>query len=329
MTLDSLSRPINYLRISVTDRCNLRCVYCMPAGGLSHKFAHDEILRYEEIVRVVEAAAGLGFAKIRLTGGEPLVRLGLPELVRMIAGIRGIDDISMTTNGMLLARYAEDLRAAGLCRVNVSLDTLRPERFRAITRLGNFHDVWEGIHAAARAGLAPVKINTVVMRGVNDDEVVDFARLTLEQVWHVRFIEVMPVGETAGVAKMDFVPVAEMRERIETALGRLEPVWPGEPGNGPAKYYRLDGAAGTVGFIAAVSEHFCPQCNRLRLTADGKLRPCLLSDREVDIRGALRAGASVEDLQEILRQAILQKPAGHHLLENISPTARQMSQIGG
>ena len=327
--LDSLSRPINYLRISITDRCNLRCVYCMPAEGVPHKFAHADILSYEEIVRVVRAAADLGINKIRLTGGEPLVRLGVVDLVAMIAGVPGIDDISMTTNATLLARYAAELKRAGLHRVNVSLDTLRPDRFQQISRLGELEDVLAGIDAAARVGLQPIKLNFVVMRGVNDDEIVDFARLTLTQSWHVRFIEVMPVGATAGLAKMEHMPVSEVRQRIEQNLGTLSPADKGERANGPALYYRLEQAAGTIGFISAVSEHFCFNCNRLRLTADGKLRPCLLSDQEIGLREALRRGAESEELQVFLRTAIERKPAGHHLAENMVPSARQMSQIGG
>lgn len=327
--LDSLARPISYLRISVTDRCNLRCIYCMPAEGIPHKFPHEEILRYEEIARVVEAAAGLGINKVRLTGGEPLARLGIAELVRMIASIPGIDDISMTTNGILLARHAQELKDAGLHRVNVSLDTLQPTRFRQITRLGELEDVLAGIEAAERAGLHPIKVNNVVMRGLNDDEIADFARLTLTRPWHIRFIEIMPVGETAEQAKMGFVPVAEIRARIEAEVGPLEPSDGAGRGAGPARYYRLPNAPGTIGFISAVSEHFCFHCNRLRLTADGKLRPCLLSDQEIDIRAALRRGAGLQELQAILRQAVEQKPAGHHLAEDITATGRLMSQIGG
>lgn len=326
---DLLSRPINYLRVSVTDRCNLRCVYCMPAGGVSPKFAHDKILSYEEIVRVVEAAASLGISKVRLTGGEPLARLGIVDLVDMIAGVPGIDDISMTTNGILLPRYAEALKRAGLHRVNISLDTLQPDRFQQITRLGKLEDVLAGIEAAGQAGLQPVKLNNVVMRGMNDDEVVDFARLTLERAWHVRFIEVMPVGAMAGLAEMEHVPMSEVQDRIEDTLGSLAPAGNGGKGNGPACYYRLPNAPGTVGFISAVSEHFCFNCNRLRLTADGKLRPCLLSDQEIDLRAALRQGAALGELQMLLRTAIERKPAGHQLAEHTVPVNRQMSQIGG
>jgi len=330
--LDSFARPINYLRVSVTDRCNLRCVYCMPAEGIDLA-RHEDMLRYEEIARVVQAAAALGISKVRLTGGEPLARRDLPDLVRLIAAVPGIDDISMTTNGILLPTHAVELAEAGLHRVNVSLDSLRPERFRAITRCGaqGVSDVWAGVAAAESAGLTPVKLNTVVIRGLNDDEVVDFARLTLERPLHVRFIEIMPLGANEHWAGDGYVSVSEMRSRIEAALGPLEPVGRGDRvvGNGPARYSRLPGAPGTVGFISPVSEHFCFHCNRLRLTADGKLRPCLLSDDEIDLRDALREGAGDEELQAIIAQAIAAKPARHHLDVGNVPQARQMAQIGG
>jgi len=330
--LDGHSRPINYLRVSVTDRCNLRCQYCMPPEGIPW-IPHDTVLRYEEIALVVRAAAELGISHVRLTGGEPLVRLGMPDLVRMLADIPGIEDIAMTTNGILLPRYAGDLAAAGLDRVNVSLDTLRPERFRSITRGGRLEDVLAGIAAAHRAGLEPVKINTVVMRGTNDDEVVDLARRTREPGWNVRFIEWMPVGTTApddGAWRDTVVTAGEMRQKIQLALGDLEPAQ-GEagPGNGPARYYRLPGAKGTIGFITPVSDHFCYHCNRLRLTADGQLRPCLLSDREIDLRTPLRQGADLAQIKVLVLQAIESKPLQHHLSEYGRPENRVMSQIGG
>jgi len=324
---DNFSRPISYLRVSVTDRCDLRCIYCMPSRGVSWR-SHGEILRYEEIETVVRAAAELGISKIRLTGGEPLVRKGLVDLMAMIGRIPGIDDLAMTTNGVLLARYAEELKAAGLKRVNVSLDTLRPERFRTITRLGKLSDTLEGIAAAKEAGLAPVKTNTVVIRGLNDDEVVDFARLTHAPDWHVRFIEVMPVGDNSDWAGNGYVPMDEVRERIERELGKLKPAKLGS-GGGPARYYRLAGARGAIGFIAPISDHFCYQCNRLRLTADGKLRPCLLSDYEIDLRTPLRRGATLEDIKRLIVEAVHAKPERHHLSEQVIPQGRAMSEIGG
>jgi cyclic pyranopterin phosphate synthase len=327
---DPHRRAIRYLRVSVTDRCNLRCVYCMPSAGVPAR-GHDEILRYEEIEQVVRAAAALGIHKVRLTGGEPLARLRLVDLVRMLSAIPGIDDLSMTTNGILLSRYAADLKRAGLKRVNVSLDTLRPERYRQITRRGDLADALSGIEAAGRAGLDPVKINAVIIRGLNADEVIDLAYRTVSDGWHVRFIEWMPVGESiagAGEWEDGMVTAHEMRSQIEAALGPLTPASM-RAGAGPARYYRLPGARGTVGFISALSEHFCDTCNRLRLTADGKLRPCLFSSHEIDLRTPLRAGAGEAEIEALLAQAIAAKPKGHHLREHEAVHDRTMSQIGG
>jgi len=328
--VDAYNRPISYLRISVTDRCNLRCVYCMPPEGVAW-MPHEAILTYEEIVEVVRAAAELGISKVRLTGGEPLVRLDIEQLVRGISQVPGIDDLAMTTNGILLPRHAAQLAEAGLHRVNISLDSLRPERYESITRGGHLEDVLEGMEAARRAGLDPIKINTVVIRGVNDDEVVDLARKTMEEGWHLRFIELMPVGggDLIGGRWLDRVVTAEeIREEVESAVGRLEPAKT-SVGNGPARYYRLPGAQGTLGFITPISEHFCYQCNRMRLTADGQLRPCLLSDEEIDLRTPLRAGAGVEELKGLLLQGVERKPRAHHLVESVSPRRRTMSQLGG
>jgi cyclic pyranopterin phosphate synthase len=324
---DDFGRAINYLRVSVTDRCNLRCIYCMPPEGI-RKRAHTEILRYEELALVIRAAAVLGICKVRLTGGEPLARLGLPEFVRMISGIPGIDDLSLTTNGTLLARHAAALADAGLHRVNVSLDTLRADRFEQMTRRGRLEDVWAGLAAAQASGLTPIKLNMVVLRGLNDDEVSDLARRTITDGWHVRYIEWMPVGGGIHWSGNGVVPIPEIRGRIEAALGPLEPVH-GPKGNGPARYYRLPGAEGTLGFIGALSEHFCSSCNRLRLTADGRLRPCLLSSHEIDLRAALQAGASLDLVKSLLAQAIQQKPQSHRLGETRSPQDRTMAEIGG
>ena len=322
---DSFQRPINYLRISVTDRCNLRCIYCMPQEGIT-LMSHYDILSYEEIYTLVKVAAELGINRIRLTGGEPLVRAGLSELVRMIAGIDTIDDISLTTNGVLLAQYASDLKDAGLMRVNVSLDTLQPERFRQITRCGDLEDTLKGIEVANEVGLTPVKINMVVMAGVNDDELSDFARKTIEDGWNVRFIEYMPVnGEDINVTRL--VSVSDMKKRLDP-LGKMEP-FKIEKGSGPAKYFRLPGANGTIGFITPVTEHFCYQCNRLRLTADGKLRLCLLREDEIDLREPLRSGASVQELKDIIIKATAAKPQGHHLAEGNTHKGRPFSQVGG
>jgi len=326
MPRDTYFRSIDYLRISITDRCNLRCVYCMPEEGVT-PCSHDDVLRYEEIERVARAAAALGVRKIRLTGGEPLVRLGVVELVRALARIPGIEDLAMTTNAMLLRRYAAPLAEAGLRRVNVSLDTLRPERFRAITRWGDLDTALDGIAAAFEAGLEPVKINTVVMRGQNDDEVVALARKTLEARWHVRYIEWMPVGDAARDWRARVVTTAEIRAQIEAELGPLVPAKVG--GAGPARTFKLPDALGTLGFISAVSEHFCASCNRLRLTADGKLRPCLLAADEIDLRAPLRQGASQADIQALLQEAIHAKPRGHHLADCAQVRDRAMAQIGG
>lgn len=327
MPFDAYERPIQYLRVSVTDRCNLRCVYCMPEEGVS-PLSHQDILRYEEIVRIVRVAVEMGFMHVRLTGGEPLIRKGIVNLVGELAAIPGLDDLSMTTNGILLAGYAEPLAQAGLKRVNISLDTLRPERFHQLTRWGRLEDVLEGREAALAAGLSPVKVNTVVVRGLNDDEVVDLARLTLEPDWHVRFIEVMPLGQGTHWSGNGVVPSSEIRSRIEKALGPLTPVH-GEPGAGPARYYRLPQASGTLGFISPVTEHFCHACNRLRLTSDGQLLPCLLSNASIDLRTHLRAGADDDTLRAIFQQAIIAKPRGHYLAQDIVPGCRPMSQIGG
>jgi cyclic pyranopterin phosphate synthase len=299
----------------------------MPEEGIE-KQPHAGILSYEEMAHIVRAAAELGVGKVRLTGGEPLARLGLVEFVRMLSAIPGIDDLALTTNGTLLARYAADLAAAGLNRVNISLDTLQADRFQAITRRNRFADVWDGVAAARAAGLTPIKFNMVVVRGLNDDEVVAFARRTLEAGWHVRYIELMPIGANVDWAGEGRIPIPDIRDAIERELGPLAPVH-GPTGNGPARYYQLIGGEGTIGFIGAVSDHFCQACNRLRLTADGTLRPCLLSDREIDLKPALRAGAGLEEIKGMLAQAIRAKPPSHHLDRAQSPRDRAMAQIGG
>ena len=322
---DSFQRPINYLRISVTDRCNLRCVYCMPAEGVS-LMSHKDILSYEEIYTIVKTAAELGVNKVRLTGGEPLVRDGLPELLRMLRGIDTIDDISLTTNGTMLAQYAAELKQAGLQRVNISLDTLKANRFESITRCGNLEDTLSGIEAAKSAGLNPVKINVVVMSGINDDELPDFAAKTINEGWHVRFIELMPLnGDEPVVSKL--VSVSDMKRRLDP-LGKMEPCRV-SVGNGPAKYFYLPNATGTIGFITPVTEHFCYYCNRLRLTADGKLRLCLLSEEEIDLREPLRSGASSAELKSLIEEAIARKPLGHHLAGGSAHKGRPFSQVGG
>lgn len=323
--IDRYQRRIEYLRISVTDRCNLRCVYCMPAEGIKN-LAHRDILTFEEILRVVQAAVELGVSKVRVTGGEPLVRKGIVSFVKDLAGVRGIEDIAMTTNAILLERYAGELKAAGLHRVNISLDTLDGEKFRGITRGGDISAVWRGIDAAIAAGLHPIKLNCVVMRGVNDGEVNDFVRLTRERDVHVRFIEFMPIGSEPGLWESRFVSIAELKRKIEAR----QPLLPATvTGSGPADVYRVAEAKGTVGFISPVSEHFCGECNRLRLTADGKLRPCLLSDEEIDIREWLRSDSP--EIKDLLLAAAGRKGEHHHLADAAVAEAfrRRMAQIGG
>lgn len=327
---DSFGRTIDYLRISVTDRCNLRCVYCLPATGLRWQ-PRSELLTLDEIVRLATAAAALGIRKIRLTGGEPLVRPDLVSLVRALAQLPGIEDISLTTNGMLLEKLAGPLAAAGLKRVNLSLDTLDPERFQRLTRFGKIERVWRGLEAAERNGLTPVKLNVVVVRGVNDDELCDFARLTLRHPWHVRFIELMPVGN-GGDWGEGFPPESQRYFSVQAMMACLAPLGlvpvKGPAGNGPARSFCLPAASGTVGFISPLGEHFCAACNRLRLTADGRLRPCLLTDDEVSVREGLRSG---RDVTALIRQAVDSKPASHALQrpQPQTPQNRVMCQIGG
>ncbi|MFC1987730.1 GTP 3',8-cyclase MoaA [Chloroflexota bacterium] len=323
---DHWQRQINYLRISVTDRCNLRCLYCtaQPIARISH----DDVLRYEEIYRVAQAAASLGISKVRLTGGEPLVRLHLSRLIKMLSKIEGIDDISLTTNGILLSKYAIGLKKAGLKRVNVSLDTLKEDRFKLMSHGDKLGEVLAGIEAAKSAGLNPVKINMVVLRGTNDDEIIDFARMTTSEGWHVRFIELMPFGmQETGVLKT--VPAQEIRECIQS-LGKLEP-YTNQIGNGPAKYYRLPEAKGTIGFITPMTEHFCHSCNRLRLTSDGQLRPCLLDGDEVNLKEPLSNGVSIDELRKLIQQAVAIKRESHRLTGGLAPGIgkRPMCQIGG
>ncbi len=322
---DSFHRRINYMRISVTDRCNLRCSYC--TANLVTRLSHDDILSYEEIHTVVQAAAGLGVKKIRLTGGEPLVRPDLSQLVRLISQIEDIDEISLTTNAILLDRYATELKAAGLKRVNISLDTFKADKFERITGSDRLKDVLSGIETARKVGLSPVKINMVVLRGINDDELLDSARMSISEGWHVRFIEHMPLV-SSGAKDNGLVAVQDMMKTIQESLGPLEPCWP-QSGNGPARYYRLPGASGTLGFIGPVTDCFCAGCNRFRLTADGRLRPCLLDDTEVDIKGPLRGGASIKELAELMWQAAALKKEQHRLGEDFVPSKRQMWQIGG
>ncbi len=328
MLIDPFGRQITYLRISVTDRCNLRCVYCMPPEGIKWQ-PHTTIIRYEEIAQIVKEAASQGINEVRLTGGEPLARQGLPELVRMIANIPGINDISLTTNGLLLEKYAGPLAAAGLRRVNISLDTLNPEKFRKITRGGQLERVWAGLEAAEAKGLFPIKINTVAMRGINEDEILDLARLSLDHSWQMRFIELMPInnqqpwGDGFPLPENAYLSIQDIQHILEPL--ELKAV-SGKIGNGPSREYRMKNGRGTVGFITPMGDSFCEKCNRLRLTADGNLRPCLLSDIEIPVLPALRAG---EPILPYLQKAVALKPQGHDLTKNFEPGRRCMIQIGG
>jgi GTP 3',8-cyclase len=324
---DGFGRRIEYLRVSVTDKCNLRCVYCMPVEGLPW-LRRDELLSYEEIVGIIRAMAGMGLRRIRLTGGEPLVRRDLATLVGQLAAIESIQDIALSTNAVLLEQHAEELRAAGVNRVNVSLDSLRPERIDAIARrAGVAPAIFAGLDAAERHGLQPIKINCVVMRGRNDDELLDFARITRERPWHVRFIEVMPTADNLPVSQNEFVSADEMLERI-AGLGELRPV-AGPGGNGPARYFAFPDAPGTVGVITPMSHNYCDRCNRMRLTADGQLRPCLFGEIQTDLRGPLRRG---EPLEPAVRETLRIKPERHWLVRGSevgSGGLRALSQVGG
>ncbi|CAA9548299.1 MAG: Cyclic pyranopterin phosphate synthase (MoaA) [uncultured Thermomicrobiales bacterium] len=323
---DAFGRAMTYLRISLTDRCNFRCVYCMPALGMKFQ-PRDELLTDDELVRVVRLCAKTGFTKLRLTGGEPTIRPRIVELVRAMKATPGIEELSMTTNGLLLNRLADPLAGAGLDRVNISIDTLDPDKFKLMTRGGRLDLVWQGIEAADAAGLRPIKLNTVVMRGQNDAEVGEMAALTLANAWQVRFLEIMPLEGVGAVHDEGLVTSEETQERLEARFGPLTPVE--VPPGDPARVWRIPGAVGTVGFISPVSAPFCAACNRVRLTADGKLRLCLLRPDEVDLRDLMRAGADDAALELQMRAGIWRKPWGHGLAEGERETVRGMSQIGG
>jgi GTP 3',8-cyclase len=321
---DQFGRSIEYLRISVTDRCNFRCLYCMPAEGLPW-LPKAEILSYEEIAEVVSQLAPLGLRRLRITGGEPTIRPNLEELIRLLRAVPEIEDIALSTNGARLLELAHGLRAAGLDRINMSADSLRPDRIAKIARRNLGFDPVTSALAAERAGIAPIKINVVVMRSINDDEIEDFARLTLDHPWHVRFIELMPVGEMSGLTWEHIVPSDEVLSRI-ASLGTLAPDGGPPRGNGPATYYRLTGAQGTVGVITPMTHTYCASCNRVRLTADGRLRTCLFGDHEVLLRDALRRR---EPLEPLFRQALADKPKEHALLQMKVGGLRALSQVGG
>ncbi|MGW8195495.1 MAG: GTP 3',8-cyclase MoaA [Desulforhopalus sp.] len=340
--VDQFSRTISYLRLSLTDRCNLRCMYCMPEekGGKdtqvkTGKFLHhSDLLSYEELLRVVRLAVSMGMNKLRLTGGEPLVRRGILEFIRQLSLLQGLEQVRLTTNGVLLKEYAEDLYKAGVEHINISLDTLQRSKFTRITGKDYFDRVWQGLMSAAATGFK-IKVNVVAMKGVNDDEFTDFARLALDYPFQVRFIEFMPVGHKSSWNRDRFVKGEDIRTRI-AELGVLTP-FTQTHGEGPARMFEIvsrDGRKGAVGFISPISHHFCDKCNRLRLTSEGKLRACLLNDSETDLKLLLRSGASDQELMESIRQTILTKPQGHTLEPDIFSAGKStcgtgMSRIGG
>jgi cyclic pyranopterin phosphate synthase len=326
MAFDRFGRKIHYLRISLTDHCNLRCVYCMPEDMTFRPL--PEMMQDDEVLMLTRLFANLGFDKIRLTGGEPTVRAHIAEVVKGIASTPGIETVSMTTNGVLLSKLAGPLAAAGLKRVNISIDTLNPAKFKQMTRWGNLDDVWKGILAAEQAGLTPIKLNAVVVRGYNEEDVVDLARLTLEHPWQMRFIEMMPFAGATDLQTGQMVTAEETQGRIEQALGPLTPANGGKL-DGEARVFHVPDAPGDVGFISSVSAPFCASCTRARLTSDGVLRMCLLREFEIDLLTPLRQGATLEGLRTMVLDAVWNKPWGHGLVDGDIPLNRVMSEIGG
>jgi cyclic pyranopterin phosphate synthase len=328
---DSCEREINYLRVSVTDRCNLRCIYCMPKKGLS-LIGHDDILRYEEIIRVIRVSLRLGLVKVRVTGGEPLVRRGIVDFLSALRSVTGLKDVSLTTNGILLKSMAGNIFSAGISRINVSLDSLNHAKYKEITRGGSLEDVLSGIEEAHRVGFSPIKINVVTIRGFNEDEVLNFARMTIEKPYQVRFIELMPIGRAGENHENSYVSTDEIVSRI----GQVFTMTPLEDRmnklDGPARLFRLKDAQGEVGFISSISRHFCESCNRLRLTAEGRLRACLFSDHEIDLKTAVRRGCTDDEILALFNRAIEAKPKGLSGMEgesHIKKCAKGMSTIGG
>jgi len=329
--LDKFDREINYLRVSITDRCNLHCSYCRPVDGISLK-GHDDILRYEEIIRIITMAVKMGLIKVRLTGGEPLVRRGFIEFIAALNKIKGLQDISLTTNGILLEEYAEAIYHAGVRRINISLDSMNKEKFSSITNGGNLDAVLRGIARAEEVGFAPIKINAVAMKGFNDDEVLDFVQLAVTKPFQVRFIELMPVGKANLENGKDYLSVTEIKRKISEKYVLQEIKVKKNKSDGPARIFKIKGGVGEIGFINPVSTHFCSTCNRLRLTADGKLRVCLLKEEEVDLKKSLSENCSDFELQRLIKEAILLKPK-HHDLDcsdrHLKKCHREMSAIGG
>jgi cyclic pyranopterin phosphate synthase len=326
MAIDRFGRNIHYLRISLTDHCNLRCVYCMPEDMTFRPNA--DLMQDDEILTFARLFASLGFDKIRLTGGEPTVRANIVDIVRGISSTKGIRSVSMTTNGLLLKKLAQPLADAGLQRVNVSIDTLNPQKFKRLTRWGKVEEVWDGILAAEQAGLTPVKLNAVVVKGYNEEDVVDLAALTIDHPWQMRFIEMMPFGGATDLQVNQVITMAQIQGSIESEFGKLESANDGKL-DGEARVFHIRGAKGDVGFISSVTHPFCSACTRARLTADGKLRLCLLREKEVDLLTPMRAGASLEELRRLLLDGVWEKPWGHGLADGVIPLNRVMSEIGG
>jgi cyclic pyranopterin phosphate synthase len=325
--VDGFQRRLNYLRISLTDRCNLRCIYCMPPDGLS-KLRHEDILSYEEVLRLAKLAVGLGVTKMRLTGGEPLVRKGIFDFIPLLTGLAGLEDVSLTTNGIFLKDNLDKIKSGGIHRINVSLDTLQRQKYARITGVDGLDNVLEGIRRAEQMGFHPIKINMVVIKGLNDDELVDIAKLSIDHPYQVRFIEYMPVQDPLPGGGFQYLPNDLLRERL-SAIFELVEVEKGHH-DGPAQRFKLKGAEGEIGFISPLSHHFCQYCNRLRLTANGRIRSCLLSNEELDVRTPLRAGASDHELASLFIEAARQKPQHHALCErSIAPFSVCMSAIGG
>lgn len=331
MLVDQFGRKHDYLRISVTDRCNLKCVYCMPGEGIAFK-KENEILSFSEIVEVVRVASSLGIRKLRLTGGEPFLRQNLENLIEHLSSIEGIEDIALSTNGIHLGKKAETLKKAGITRVNISLDTLQEERFRMITRGGDIHKVFTSLDASYQVGFDPIKINVVLMKGINEDEIIDFLQLTIDRILHVRFIEYMPIGHSDRSWKEKYLPLEKVLQscvEVGWKIDSIDSIY----GNGPSQNFRIEGAKGTFGLIHPVSEHFCQSCNRLRLTADGHLKPCLYWNDEFNVRNYL---GNTKDLEELFSKVLRSKPESHEMANVLHnqplthmQTIRRMSQIGG
>ncbi|RZB36095.1 MAG: GTP 3',8-cyclase [Desulfobacteraceae bacterium Eth-SRB2] len=324
--IDPCNRKLNYLRISITDRCNLRCIYCVPHGFIP-KLPHKEILSYEEILHIVRISVGLGISKVRITGGEPLVRKGVYGFLKRLTKIEGLLDISLTTNGVFLKHNINKIKSAGIKRINISLDTLNRKKYRKITGYDFFDQVWEGIELAHKMGFDPVKLNVVPLKGINDDELTDIAALSIDYPFHIRFIEYMPMG-TNQMESDHHLLFPEIKKRIDQ-FGKLIPVEK-DMNDGPAERFKFKSAKGEIGFIRPISQHFCNTCNRLRLTASGQLRPCLMSDVQVDLKTPLRKGCSDAELAEVFLQAVRLKPLGHNLSgDHPVGVSAQMCAIGG